>query len=96
MNFKPASTFMSPVNNPSVTTVCRLVEQDVFSLFKTNKNHCLSNLSQKERQALDVLSKDQSIVIRSADKGGAVVIQSKEAYRQEILHQLSDRVLQTP
>ncbi len=38
------------------------------------------NLSNEEREALIVLSKDKSIVITKADKGNAVVIQNRSDY----------------
>lgn len=88
--FRPKSTFMPPVSNPSVQTFCRLVDQDVFHLF-TRDRHFFPTLSIREREALGALSEDVSIVIKPADKGGAVVIQDKDSYRNEILYQLGDQ-----
>lgn len=70
--FRPKSTFMPHVSNPSVHTFCRLVDQDVFHLFTRDRHFFLSV---REREALRALSEDVSIVIKPADKGGAVVIQ---------------------
>ena len=35
----------------------------------------------QEKNALSELCKDSNIVIKSADKGGAVVVQNTESYR---------------
>lgn len=51
--FKPKSTFIPQVNNPSVETVCRLVERDVMDLCaQSNKKFLSSNLLESERIAL--------------------------------------------
>ena len=49
-----------------------------------------------KRKALSDLCKDTSIVIKNADKGGAVVLQNKEAYRKEILRQLGNTEFYIP
>ena len=51
------------------------------------RNH---NVTVEEHQALQKLSKDTSIVIIPADKGGAVVVWDRQKYIQEGLRQLSD------
>lgn len=94
-HFRPKSTFMPPVPNPSVQTFCRLVDQEVSDQF-SRTTHFYPNLSTRERDALRALSEDDSIVIKPADKGGAVVIQDKAAYRNEILHQLGDQEFYSP
>ena len=49
-----------------------------------------SNLSSEEWLALKNLSKRHDIVIKSADKGGAVVVWRSDLYKEEALRQLSD------
>ena len=49
-----------------------------------------SNLSSEEWAALKNLSKRNDIVVKSADKGGAVVVWRSDLYQKEALRQLSD------
>uniref|UniRef100_A0A803JB72 Reverse transcriptase domain-containing protein n=1 Tax=Xenopus tropicalis TaxID=8364 RepID=A0A803JB72_XENTR len=48
------------------------------------------NLSPAERRAIKTLKEDTSLVIRPADKGGAIVLLDYAYYKQEILGQLAD------
>ena len=48
------------------------------------------NITKEERHALNSLAKDTNIVIKPADKGGAVVVWDREKYIKEGLRQLSD------
>ena len=49
-----------------------------------------SNISKEEQRAPRELANNPHIVIKPADKGGAVVIQDRESYIKEGLRQLSD------
>ena len=49
-----------------------------------------SNLTKDELLALKTLSSDKSIVIKEADKGGAVVIMDASYYRNAVLKMLED------
>ena len=57
---------------------------------KFNCNTKFSTLFSEEWVALKNLSKRQDIVIKSADKGGAVVVWRSDLYKEEALRQLSD------
>ena len=57
---------------------------------KFNCHTKFSNLSSEEWLALKNLSKRHDIVIKSADKGGAVVVWRSDLYKEEALRQLSD------
>ena len=57
---------------------------------KFNCDTKFSNLSSEEWVALKNLSKRQDIIIKSADKGGAVVVWRSDLYKEEALRQLSD------
>uniref|UniRef100_A0A8D0D3F2 Uncharacterized protein n=1 Tax=Sander lucioperca TaxID=283035 RepID=A0A8D0D3F2_SANLU len=58
--------------------------------WETSKYKVYNNLSKEEREAVMDLSKDNRIVVRPADKGGAVVLQNVGDYESEIKRQLSD------
>ena len=68
------------------TKKCR---HDIHKL-KFNRNTKFSNLSSEEWAALKNLSKRNDIVVKSADKGGAVVVWRSDLYQKEALRQLSD------
>jgi len=46
-------------------------------------------LSKKERDALLDLSKDNTVIVHPADKGGAIVLQRASDYEKEIHRQLN-------
>ena len=68
------------------TKKCR---HDIHKL-KFNRNTKFSNLSAEDWAALKNLSKRNDIVVKSADKGGAVVVWRSDLYQKEALRQLSD------
>ena len=57
-----------------------------------------NNISRQERLAIKQLSTDSTIVIKQADKGGAVVLMNRDDYIKEGIRQLSDSkfYIQTP
>ena len=57
---------------------------------KFKRNTKISNLSTEEWAALKSLSKRKYVIIKAADKGGAVVVWRTDLYRQEAFPQLSD------
>ena len=66
-----------------------MLKNDIHKL-KFNRNTKFSNLSSEEWAALKNLSKRNDIVVKSADKGGAVVVWRSDLYQKEALRQLSD------
>jgi hypothetical protein len=48
------------------------------------------NLTPAERRAISSLTSTRDIIIKPADKGGAVVVMSRDAYRREGLRQLTN------
>lgn len=90
---RPKSIF-NPTNNkgPYLQTFYQVVYSDFIKMCNTNREHIYikSNLSPLERQALEQLTLNQSIVIKPADKGGSIVIQEKDDYVRESRRLLSD------
>ncbi len=90
--FRGKSTFIPPnKRNASIDTYCRLVEKDVSLLLKNTKEYKVANnLSKEQRMELNSIKNDKSVVIQSADKGGAIVVMDCAAYDSEIKRQLSN------
>ena len=55
-----------------------------------NRNTKFSNLSLEERAALQNLSKRKDIIVKAADKGGALFVWRADLYQKEALRQPSD------
>ena len=49
-----------------------------------------SNISRGEQEALKMLSEDSSIIIKEADKGGAIIIMDRDHYKEMVMSQLQD------
>ncbi|XP_071993373.1 uncharacterized protein [Engystomops pustulosus] len=82
------STFCPPL--PAGSSIDIFYEQvcrDVKSLIYPTSN---PNLSMAEWKALQKLKRDKSLVIKPADKGGNIVVMSKEYYVEEAERQLHD------
>ena len=63
---------------------------------KAVKRPATYNLTKQENAALRDLSNNEDIVIKRADKGGAVVIWGREQYIQEAHNQLLNSEYYTP
>ena len=63
---------------------------DTLTKFPINKIPCKQNLSRREKEALRNLKQDDSIILKEADKGGAIVLMDKLYYRDKVLEQLND------
>ena len=76
------------VNN-NLDIYCGVLNEEIQNLQADYKHN--QNLSLKQRRALRELKKLDEIVIKPADKGGAIVIWSKRDYITEARRQLSNR-----
>lgn len=47
-------------------------------------------MSKAEREAISELGRDKTVIVRPADKGGAIVLQNLVDYESEIKRQLND------
>ena len=90
--FRPKSVFIPfKGRNAAVDTYCRMVDHDVHLALKKKKEYkTMNNMPKAEREALCALKADDTIVIRSADKGGSIVIQNTSDYVKECMRQLND------
>ena len=69
------------------------MEQTIQILKDTPTEHntnVKNNLTHHEEKAIRTLNSDHSIIIKEADKGGAVVIMDADYYRDKILEMLND------
>lgn len=88
--FKPKSTFLPPITNASILTFCRLVEQEVLNFVDSKPFYFSDNLTREERVALQQLADDKQLVIKPAEKGGAIVLQTLSDYKAKAYRQLDD------
>ncbi|XP_041446093.1 uncharacterized protein LOC121403011 [Xenopus laevis] len=86
--FKLKGNFDPITNNVSLKAFTRVINDQTQKA--TQQVKFRDNLSKDERKALKDLCDNKDIIIKSADKGGAVVVLDYAYYRQEILQQLSD------
>ena len=66
------------------------ITRDIKHLLHANKRKYWNNLTNDQRSALLRLSGDKNIVIKSADKRGALVIMDSYKYNEVCLQQLTD------
>ena len=86
--FKLPSSGRGPPAPPNVEAMVKSNETD-FIKRRAFTNPSSTNFSPKERKAITELRNNPSIVIKPADKGGAVVILSRSDYLREGFNQLS-------
>ncbi|CAJ0968529.1 unnamed protein product [Ranitomeya imitator] len=78
LGLRTPSSFMPPKDKPIIETFITLVERDMETF--NHEIHYQTNLTTEEKLALDQLSTDKSLVIKPADKCGAIVIMDKTDY----------------
>ena len=88
LKLKGKSYWRPPYGSSNLETFININEMDLLKE-KTNKvtHH---NITKSERDALVTLSKNKEIIIKQADKGGAIVIQNTTDYIMEANRQLGD------
>lgn len=70
--------------------------EDYINCFKTAAQinqtdiRVRDNITILERKALENIRSDNTIIIKEADKGGAIVIMDKDHYKEMVLEQLND------
>ena len=71
-------------NNEVLEEYISQVTTDTEIMVQDFENLNWNNLSKNEREALDKLKRNQSIVIKIADKGGAIVVMDRSEYTELI------------
>ena len=91
--FRPPSQWIPPKGREAaLETYVSKVRTDVEHQLEVNKNkRCTDNLPSVERNALQNLRQRTDIVIKSADKGSAVVVLIKADYIKEADRQLNNQ-----
>ncbi|XP_073497333.1 uncharacterized protein [Phyllobates terribilis] len=93
------SHFQPPRTYHHVETYIDLVQKDInrcLHMIKRGDLHNKNNLNPEESMALSTLKKRQNLIIKPADKGGAIVIMDRTYYISEIHTQLNDRETYLP
>ncbi|CAJ0939379.1 unnamed protein product [Ranitomeya imitator] len=99
LGLRVPSKFSPPKNKPPIETFIGLIEREASEFHKQilRGNFMFrSNLEPAEFTALKALMDDREIIIKPADKGGAIVVMDYSYYRSEILSQLSNREVYLP
>ena len=86
--FRPKSTFNPKNKDVIIETYLSSLEEKLLDIDIPKDK--FNNLSEEERDALYSLKNDNTIVIKGADKGSAVVVWDREDYLKEAHKQLSD------
>ena len=89
MKFKNKGKWEPPQGDHALETFIQSVTNDFGKMTPRTPHN--KNLTKSETTSLKNLSEDQSIVIKKADKGAAVVLMNKEDYITESERQLSDQ-----
>ena len=87
--FKPKSTFNPRNKNAAIEMYLSSLEEKLMSIEIPQNKY--NNLIREERSVLYNLKNDKNIVIKSADKGSAVVVWDRDDYIKEAENQLGDK-----
>ncbi|CAN7944172.1 unnamed protein product, partial [Ixodes hexagonus] len=90
--FRESNHFTPPASKDlNLDLYIKAVQRDVINQCKRgNPSGAKSNLKPDEQDSLESLQQREDIVIKPADKGGAIVIMDASMYKAEALRQLSD------
>ncbi|KAL2080587.1 hypothetical protein ACEWY4_024380 [Coilia grayii] len=78
------------VPNATLATFSKLVENDIDKMIKSTNRKIKHNIGILERKALNELKENTDIIIKSADKGGGIVVQNTKDYVTEAMRQLNN------
>ena len=78
-------------NNEDLEEYIKQVYKDTKTMVNDTKDMKWNNLNKSEREALQNLRCDDSIVIKIADKGGAIVVMNKTDYVKNVTEDLDSK-----
>jgi hypothetical protein len=85
------SGFQPPRNREAaMEAYIEQVNQEILDLLKSNAEKNNPNISSSERKCLEDLKSNKDIIIKPADKGGAIIVMNRTAYEEEIKNMLND------
>ena len=87
--FKPKSTFNPRNKDAAIEIYLSSLEEKLMNIEIPQNKY--NNLTREERSALYNLKNDKNVVIKSADKGSAVVVWDRDDYIKEAEEQLGDK-----
>ncbi|CAJ0956848.1 unnamed protein product [Ranitomeya imitator] len=96
LGLRNQSTFIPSKSNHAVETFVNLLDRDIKRTLHDQQLGFLPvrhNLDPLEKQALNSLCDNKSIIIKPADKGGAIVVMDKSFYVSEVRRQLADTTM---
>lgn len=77
----------------NLDTYCGLLERDVTNIMNRRREYKVyNNLPKAQREALLELQRDTTVIVKPADKGGAICISNRYDYVREINTQLENTV----
>ena len=94
--FKAKSTFTPPLpdNTNLLESMSRILHELRTSHELNNHNKAFrhtNNISNTEEQAIKALCNNEQLIVKPADKGGAIVIWPRQSYITEVNNQLSNK-----
>uniref|UniRef100_A0A8C5M182 Reverse transcriptase n=1 Tax=Leptobrachium leishanense TaxID=445787 RepID=A0A8C5M182_9ANUR len=91
LGLREKSSFMPQNVEHAVETYVDIVEREMLNVYsRSHFTRASPNMSAMDFSILKILRSDPSIIIKPADKGGALVIMNSKDYMKEIQRQLSD------
>ena len=92
--FRPPSNWTPLIRDTQLEIYLSEIEEKLMNINEEGNNY--PNLSKEERKSLQNLMEDDTIVIKPADKGSAIVIWDKDDYIKECDKQLGDQSVYEP
>lgn len=84
-----------PQRDKCMDMYIKAVQRDIIAEYRKRSSY-RPNLSGKEQRALEILSTRTDVIIKPADKGGAIVVMNQTDYNTEAQRQLSDTSFYQP